>query len=231
MRHVERFPVRALLALALLAACRATAPAPAAPLADDEPPPFAAEPGAPPREASAVDRLAGYFPNAELTTDSGTRVRFYDDCLRDKLVLVQFFYTECEGACPPVTSSLCELQEALGERLGRDVFLLSLTLDPERDGPAELAAHRLAAGARPGWTFLTGARADIDAIRRRLGVYDPDPIVDADKSQHSAKLVVGNERLGRWASIPGAAGPKRILRLLERIEGPRPPAIARTDAP
>lgn len=170
--------------------------------------------------AAGVDRLEGYFPNALLLTQDGERVRFYDDLVRDKLVLVQFLYTRCEGICPGVTENLVRVQEALGERLGRDVFLLSISLEPEVDGPAELSAYRAAIGARPGWTFLTGELADIDAIRRRLGVFDPDPVVDADKSQHSGKVVLGNERLGRWGSIPGAAGPKRILRMLERIEGP-----------
>jgi len=171
--------------------------------------------------ASGVDRLEGYFPDAVLLDQDGKERRFYEDLLCDRIVLVQFLYTRCTGLCPGVTANLLQVQEALGERLGRDVFLLSITLDPEHDGPPELAAFRQEIGARPGWTFLTGKPADIDAIRRRLGVYDPDPLVDADRSQHSGKVVVGNERLGRWSSIPGAAGPQRILRLLERVEGPR----------
>jgi protein SCO1/2 len=146
------------------------------------------------------------------------------------VVLVQFLYTRCEGICPGVTAELADVQTALGERLGREVFLISVTLDPENDGPDELRAYREAVGARPGWTFVTGAPADIDAIRRRLGVYDPNPEIDADRSQHSGKVVIGNERLGRWGSIPGAAGAKRILRMLERIEGPRSAGAPRSSA-
>lgn len=199
------------LLLALTGACRSSSAAPP----DEQ----RAEP-APPLVAGPVDRLEGYFPDCVLITHDGTPRHFYEDLVRNRIVLVQFFYTRCEGICPGVTESLLGVQEALGERLGRDVFLLSISLEPEDDGPAELAAYRAAIGARPGWTFLTGARADIDAVRRRLGVYDPDPIVDADKSQHSGKVVIGNEPLGRWASIPGVLGPKRILRLLKRVEGP-----------
>src|SRR5262245_56223091 len=95
------------------------------------------------------------IPNVELTTQRGEHVRFYDDLVRDRTVVIQFFFTHCEGICPVSTGTMLSLQEELGERLGRDVDFLSITLDPARDTPEVLAEHARAIGARPGWTFLT----------------------------------------------------------------------------
>ena len=168
----------------------------------------------------AAARMEGYFPNPVLISQGGERLRFYDDLVRGKRVVIQFLYSRCSGTCPVTSANLMQVQAALGQRLGRDFFIYSITLDPEHDTPEVLAAHAERAGTPPGWLFLTGAPADIETLRRHLGVYDPDPLIDADLEQHSGMLVLGNEPLGRWCAVPGQLSAGALTRALERVLEP-----------
>lgn len=169
---------------------------------------------------SASARMEGYFPNIVLTTHESEKVRFYDDLVKGKVVLINFMFTACPDICPLTTANLIRVQKALGERLGRDVFFYSITLDPATDTPDVLKRYRKAVGAKPGWFFLTGKYEEIEVIRRKLGVYDLDPVIDADKTQHGGLVVYGNEAIGRWAAIPGLLKPKYIVRAVLRVMGP-----------
>jgi len=151
---------------------------------------------------------ADYFPNVVLQTQEGKRVRFYDDLLKGKVVLINFMYTSCPIECPRTTANLGKVEEALGDRVGRDVVMISMTVDPLNDTPAVLNRYARRYGAKPGWYFVTGKQADLDLIRRRLGVYD-DAV---DKTQHTGILVYGNEATGRWAATPALAPPKAIVK-------------------
>src|ERR1043165_874415 len=81
---------------------------------------------------------ARYFPNFELTTHQGRKVRFYDDLIKDKIVVINFMYAQCEGICPGITANLLRVQKILGDRIGRDIFMYSITLKPEEDSPKDL---------------------------------------------------------------------------------------------
>jgi protein SCO1/2 len=157
------------------------------------------------------------FPNVMLRTHRNEVVRFYDDLVKDKVVVVSFMYTQCEGRCPITISSVRRLQDALGPRAGRDVFLYSITLDPVHDTPAVLRDYAAVVGAGRGWRWLTGSPGDIEVIRRRLGFVDPDPRLDADKSQHSGLLLFGSDRADRWAACPALAKTERLITLLSRV--------------
>ena len=110
-----------------------------------------------------------------------------------------------------------EVQRALGERVGRDVHIYSITLDPEVDTPEVLARYAESYGVGPGWTFFTGELDELNALRHKLGAYDPDPIVDADKTQHSGILVFGNEPKGRWCGLPAGMRTQALVRYLDRL--------------
>src|SRR5438093_802153 len=127
---------------------------------------------------------AGYFPNVVLRTHEGKAVRFYDDLLKDKVVVINFMYATCEGICPSVMSNLVQVQRILGERIGRDIFMYSITLKPKEDTPDVLKRYAQMHGVQPGWLLLTGRPAEIELIRRKLGAVDPDPTIDADTSNH-----------------------------------------------
>src|SRR5690349_19135170 len=139
---------------------------------------------------------ADYFPNVTLTTHEGKTVRFYDDLIKGKLVAIDLIYTTCTYACPLETARLAQVQRVLGDRVGREVFFYSISIDPEHDTPQVLKDYAAQYHAGPGWLFLTGKREDIDLISRKLGLYaSPDP---ANPDGHKPNLLVGNEATGQW---------------------------------
>ena len=162
---------------------------------------------------------AGHFPNCVLRTHDGQVVRFYDDLIKDKVVAINMMYAQCDGICPRMTANLLEVQDALGQRLGRDVFMYSITLKPAEDTPEALAHYVGMQSSPPRWPFLTGAPRDIERLRRRLGFYDSDPIIDADKSQHTGMVRIGNDRLDRWSMQPALGKPDQIAAAIVRISG------------
>ena len=158
---------------------------------------------------------AAYFTNARLLTHEGKAVRFYDDLLKGKLVVINMMYTSCTGICPANTAAMRALQQALGSRVGREVFMYSLSLRPEFDSPAALRDYATQYGAGPGWTFLTGKPAQVDAIRRKLGFYDSNPVADADISRHTGMVRIGNLRANRWCMAPMLSSTRLLVSTIE----------------
>jgi protein SCO1 len=183
---------------AVLAALRA--PAPAAPA----PPPATAEQ----RRESAAHH---YFTDVELVDQDGRPRRLYSDLLAGRTVVVDSFFSSCTGSCPAVAATLAKLQTALGDRLGRDVVLLSLSVDPQTDTPARLKEYASRLGARPGWYFLTGSRENVELALRKLGQYSER------KEDHTNLLIVGNERTGLWKKVFGLAKPEEILAIVQGV--------------
>ena len=154
---------------------------------------------------------ARYFPNIELTTSTGRKVRFYDDLLKDKIVVINLMYADCDGICPVTTTNLKRVRTLLREQIARDVFIYSLTLKPEQDSPKALRAYAEMQGVNdPNWLFLTGKPEEVDLLRHKIGFADPDPEVDRDKSRHSGMLRYGNERTCVWGTCQGSAEPEWI---------------------
>lgn len=167
-------------------------------------------------------RAAGpAIPDVAAVTHRGRPVRFYEELVRGRLLLVSFTYTRCAGSCPRTGATLARVQELLGPRLGADVFILSISLDAANDTPEALRRQAEALGAGPGWTFVTGAPEAMDRLRRAFGFTDPDPRVDADRTQHAALVAVGDDRTGRWSAIPGTLAPEQIVAALWRTAGER----------
>ncbi|SMP58294.1 SCO family protein [Noviherbaspirillum suwonense] len=154
---------------------------------------------------------AVYFPNTVLQTHDGRKVRFYDDLLKGKLVVINMMYTVCTGVCPANTASLKAVQQALGPRVGRDIFMYSLSLRPEFDSPEALRDYVRQYDIGPGWTFLTGAPQDMEVLRRKLGFYDSDPVADADISNHTGVVRIGNLPAERWCMVPAQSSTSQIV--------------------
>ena len=137
---------------------------------------------------------AGYFPNTELVTQDGKTVRFFDDLIKDKVVAINFIYTSCPDVCPLETAQLTRVQQILGDRLGKDVFFYSITIDPDIDTPEVLREYRARFGAN--WTFLTGDEDDIVELRRKLGLYVEE--IQDGSNNHNVNMIIGNQSTGRW---------------------------------
>jgi protein SCO1/2 len=151
-----------------------------------------------PRPAAADNARygAGYFPNVVLTNQDGVKVHFYDDVLKGKSVVIDLIYTSCVDSCPLETARLAQVQKMLGDRVGKDIFFYSITIDPKHDTPKVLKEYRDKYHIGPGWTFLTGKQADIDLISKKLGLYsEPDP---NDRDGHTPSVLIGNEPSGQW---------------------------------
>ena len=143
---------------------------------------------------------ANYFPNVPLVTHEGKSVRFFDDLIKDKVVVINFIFTRCPDVCPLETARLREVQEILGDRVGRDVFMYSISIDPEHDTPEVLRRYAEKFEVGPGWWFLTGKEADITMLRRKLGLYSEEK--GGEKLEaHSVSSIVGNQRTGRWMKM------------------------------
>ena len=161
-----------------------------------------------------------YFPNVVLRTQDGDKVRLYDDLLKGKTVLINFFYANCkDGVCPVTTENLVKLQRLLGDRCGRDVHMYSFSLAPEQDTPARLKHYQEMHEAGPGWTFLTGSPRDLELCRIRFGFVDPDPELDRRRTQHTGVVLVGNEPNQRWMASPALTNPEFLLDQIDRVAG------------
>jgi protein SCO1 len=160
---------------------------------------------------------ADYFPNVLVTTHENQKAWFYDDLLRGKRVLINFMSIAGDGTSS-LMHKLAKVQSLLGQRLGRDVFIYSITLDPEHDTPEALLGFAAACGAREGWLFLTGRSSAIQAIRDRLFAHLRDHEPSSVQDCSAAMLRYGNEEVGLWGSIPALTDAEGIVSRLSWVE-------------
>jgi cytochrome oxidase Cu insertion factor (SCO1/SenC/PrrC family)/mono/diheme cytochrome c family protein len=135
----------------------------------------------------------GYFPNPPVVTHDGKTVRFYDDLIKGRIVVISFIYTSCTDFCPLTTARMSQLEEKLGDLVGRDIFFYSITVDPENDTPEKLKDYAEAFGAGPGWRFVTGKPEDIRSILFKFGERR------RSLTEHRNDIVLGNEATGEWS--------------------------------
>lgn len=173
------------------------------------------------RKAKYTSKTHGveYFTNVELTNHNGEKVKFYDDLIKNKFVVINMMYAQCsEGICPISTHNMRQVQKALGDRVGRDIHMYSITLLPDFDTPQVLKKYATDNKVGPGWQFLTGKFADIEIVRRKLGFYDIDPKVDADRTQHAGVVRIGNDAYDNWMMAPTIGSHESILQVIRHAD-------------
>jgi protein SCO1 len=171
------------------------------------------------RPASAQTKRwgANYFPNTELTTQDGKKVHFYDDLIKGKIVAITLIYTQCKDSCPLETARMRQVQKMLGDRVGKDIFFYSISIDPEHDTPEVLRDYAEMYNAGPGWTFLTGNKQEIEALSKKIGLYTPPELTTRDG--HTPSLMIGNEATGQWMRQSAADNPRFLALQLETLGG------------
>lgn len=136
-----------------------------------------------------------YFTDTVLTSHAGDKLKFYSDVLKGRTVIISFMFTTCEDACPLINATLQRIQERLKDRIGKDIFIISITVDPTVDTPAVLADYRKQFKAGPGWLFLTGSEKNVETVSTKMGQV-------FDKEAHLTALLIGNTKTARWRKIP-----------------------------
>ncbi|MEA2080733.1 MAG: SCO family protein [Pseudomonadota bacterium] len=158
------------------------------------------------------ERARSYFTNIELVNQDGKTVRFFDDVLKDKVVIINFIFTNCEGACPLMTNKLTRVRDKLEGHIGNPIQFVSLSLDPQRDTPAAMKEFAKKHNANhEGWVFLTGKPDHLDAIIKRLGQYTND--IEA----HSTLVLAGNVNAAHWIKILPQEQPPAIAEKLRDL--------------
>jgi protein SCO1/2 len=157
-----------------------------------------------------------YFTDVELINQNGEKMKFYSDLLQGKVVIIDSFFATCQGSCLPMNQNLAKVQEALGDRLGKDVYILSISVDPTVDTPPNLKQYANKLGAKRGWYFLTGPKENVDFALKKLGQF-----VD-DKQDHLNIFIIGNERTGLWKKAFGLAKSEELVKVVESVVNDQP---------
>jgi protein SCO1/2 len=152
------------------------------------------------------------IPDAKVVDQSGREARLYTDLIKDRVVLLSFFYTTCAYVCPAQGSVLAKTQDLLGPRLGQDVALISITMDPARDTPQRLGDWARAFSARPGWTLVGGDTPELRAMIEAFTGNRPGP-----KETHFTFVFIGNDRTGAWVAADGESRPSELVALLDKV--------------
>jgi protein SCO1/2 len=160
-----------------------------------------------PREKAA--RL--FFSDRRLITQHGKEVVFYSDVLKDKVVLINFIFTHCHDSCPTQSSKLSQVQSLLGGLVGREVRLVSISVDPEPDTAEKLAEYAGHFNAGNGWTFLTGDKENVNEVVRRLGQLAPTP------ESHTTLFILGNVKTSHWIKLHPDVTPATITEHLRTL--------------
>ncbi|HKI06286.1 MAG TPA: SCO family protein [Thermoanaerobaculia bacterium] len=163
-------------------------------------------------KVEALDHLD--IPDVPVLDQDGKAVRFYTDLVKDRVVAVNFVFTTCTTICPPMGANFAKLQKLLGDRAGRDVHLISVSVDPTTDTPERMKAWAQKFGAGPGWTLVTGDRAEITRLLKSLGVYT------ASISDHTPLVLLGNDGRHQWTRAYGLAPPATLAELIDGMAAP-----------
>ena len=148
------------------------------------------------------------IPDTPVYDQDGKRLRFYSDLVKGKTVAINFIFTTCTTICPPLTATFRKVQQELGARVGRDVQLISISVDPATDVPERLKSFSARFNAGPGWTFVTGDKQDIDRLLKALGASV------GDKNDHTPMVLVGNHSAAYWTRTYGLAPVGTLVKVI-----------------
>lgn len=154
------------------------------------------------------------IPDVEVLDQHGNALHFYTDLIKDKTIAINFIFTNCTTICPPLAATFARVQKQLGDKVGRDVHFISISVDPVTDTPERLKAWGAKFKAGAGWTFVTGNKDEMDKLLSALGASV------SRREDHSPAVIIGNDQKGLWTRTYGLASPSVIAKLiLDVLEG------------
>lgn len=162
-------------------------------------------------DANAESAAKKYFTDVMLVNQHGEKMRFYSDLLQGKVVIINSFFATCAGSCLPLNRNLEKLQQGLGAHMGKDVHIISISVDPAVDTPANLKAYAKKLNAGPGWYFLTGTKESVEFALKKIGQF-----VD-NKQDHLNIFIIGNERTGLWKKAFGLAKSDELMKVVDSV--------------
>jgi protein SCO1/2 len=162
-------------------------------------------------QAAAASPGQKYFGDIKLLNQDGKEMNLYSDLMQGRTVVINVMFTTCTGACPVMSATIEKIQTHLGDRVGKDVRLVSISIDPVHDTPARLKEYAARFHAGPGWVFLTGSKEDVQAALRKLGQWVEDP------SDHQTLFLIGNDRTGLWKKAFALAPTDQIFPVVDSV--------------
>ncbi len=158
---------------------------------------------------------AAYFTNTELVDHTGRKIRFYEDLVKGKTVIVNFGFTSCKGACSPISQNLAKVQNLLGDKLESSIRIVTLTVDPKFDTPEKLKAYAARFKSKPGWYFVTGPADNVNLVLKKLGGLTKTP------DEHPTTLFIGDARTSIWTKANAGESPETIAFAAEHVGDPK----------
>ena len=168
-----------------------------------------------PAKSASSESAQVKFADVALVDQNGKPVRLEKDLVTNKIVVMSFIYTSCTTVCPVVSSIMGKVQKQLGARVGTEVQLVSISIDPQRDDAKRLNAYARSFQNGPGWSWLTGSAQSIDATLKGLGTFS------GDFKNHQPLILVGDGNSRHWTRYYGFTDPTVLTREVEKLSGQR----------
>ena len=172
-----------------------------------------------PNPAMTIDNDQ-YFPNYTFTSHEGKSLKFFDDIIKDKIVLINFIYTSCGSSCPLETARLRRVQTILEDKLGKDFFFYSISVDPDNDTVEQMKEFHGKFKLSKGWVFLRGSKSDTEEIQKKYGVFTGE-LTQKNLNDHSLSVIVGNQKTGQWIRRSHLENPTVLANLIESLNPKR----------
>ncbi len=148
------------------------------------------------------------IPDVEVLDQDGNALHFYRDLIKEKTVAINFIFTNCTTICPPLAATFARVQKEMGDKAGKDVHFISISVDPLTDTPERLKAWGAKFNAGPGWTFVTGDKQEMDKLLNALGA------AVSKREDHTPAMIIGNDAKGVWTRTYGLAKTGQIVGLI-----------------
>jgi cytochrome oxidase Cu insertion factor (SCO1/SenC/PrrC family) len=166
---------------------------------------------APATQAKKTEKPKMVIPDVKVLDQDGNALNFYTDLIKGKTVAINFIFTNCTTICPPLAATFARLQKEMGDKIGKDVHLISISVDPVTDTPERLKAWGAKFKAGPGWTFVTGEKQEMDKLLNALGA------AVSKREDHTPAIIIGNDSKGVWTRTYGLAKVNQIISVIHDV--------------